>query len=211
MTEPEIVTTQAQPESAPVITIGDCARIFAEQVQRGRAGWPVGVRNEGSEFSVTALTAETDGSFLIRVTPARGADMTEVIDVQGTREIHWEGTDEAILRIHLIRKTPVQDLFLAFNAIRRGWVLAAAFMNPEGVKVHELGFLPEWDPRVDPGVIEQPVAKVGNVVQFPEGHKAIVTEEGQISIGARIVADRPHGDRDYSYQCGRGYCRCMKP
>lgn len=52
--------------------------------------------------------------------------------------------------------------------------------------------------------------KKGNVVIKPDGNKYIAMEDHTATGDYKISADRPHGDEDFSYMCGRDYCRCMQ-
>lgn len=209
MSEPD------QPASGTVaaLQIEGLLGVLMQQVNKERGKWPVRVRQEETDYEITAITAEKDGTLLLRVKPIHGADekMQTPLDVQDSREIHWEGADSDVLRIHLIRTGHPEDLFLAFDSQRRGWVMSAAFMKSGGPEIIELGFLPAWSGKITPPPVARAVAYVGNVIQFADGHKALATEDGPIAIGARVLCERPHADRDYSYQCGRSYCRCMKP
>ncbi len=52
-------------------------------------------------------------------------------------------------------------------------------------------------------------AALNAVVKRTNGTKFIVKlEPYELRPGEEIVADRPHGDGDFSYCCGVTYCRC---
>lgn len=56
---------------------------------------------------------------------------------------------------------------------------------------------------------EPPItAQSGWVVQQPDGRKYVAAKPHEIDPGAKVIADRPHGDGDFSYTCGRDYCKC---
>ena len=57
---------------------------------------------------------------------------------------------------------------------------------------------------------EPKTVKDGWVVKLPSGRKYVAAKDHPLPDGAEIVADRPHGDDDFSYLCGRDYCRCMQ-
>ena len=57
----------------------------------------------------------------------------------------------------------------------------------------------------------QPVAVlVGNVVRRSDGRKIVVRRNRNLEPGESFVSESAHDDGDYSYVCGRDWCRCMQ-
>lgn len=53
--------------------------------------------------------------------------------------------------------------------------------------------------------------KRGNVVENIEtGRKSVVRTDRVLLPSEKVVADRPHGDDDFSYVCGSDWCRCCQ-
>lgn len=59
--------------------------------------------------------------------------------------------------------------------------------------------------------VEPIPVKRGNVVQDIEtGRKSVIRADRMLLPSEKVVADRPHGDDDFSYCCGGEWCRCMQ-
>ncbi len=59
---------------------------------------------------------------------------------------------------------------------------------------------------------EKFIAVKGSVIQERHGtkYKRVIRKEQEVLEHYRyeLIADRPHGDGDFSYLCGSHYCRC---
>lgn len=65
------------------------------------------------------------------------------------------------------------------------------------------------DPRyANVEIPKPPTAKIGNVVQMANRKKYVAKAVHEIPPGAKVIAETPHADNDYSYQCGAPECRC---
>lgn len=127
-------------------------------------------------------------------------------------------TIEAIIDANNVFRAQGLDACASHDYCDANIVFAEAFEQVYGeefdpqndlhLHIFHQGFDVDPDPADKP---EPPItAESGWVVQQPDGRKYVVGKPHEIDPGAVVIADRPHGDGDYSYTCGSEYCKCCQ-
>jgi len=90
----------------------------------------------------------------------------------------------------------------ASDGMKKNWTAAAAAVADALAVIHPN--------KTEPPPITQTVVQPGQVVKTKYGRKYVAGISHPLIEGAEIVAQTPHADGDFSYTCGRDYCKCMQ-